>query len=300
MIQVENVTKWYGSTKAVDDVSFSVKKGAIVGFLGPNGAGKTTTMRILCGSLGANQGRAMVGGIDVLKEPRKVKQMLGYLPEHPPLYTDMTVRGYLRFCARIKGAAKPREAVERVIRQVGLSPMAHKLIDHLSKGYRQRVGIAQALVHDPAVLVLDEPGSGLDPKQWAEIRDLIKDLAGGDTTVLLSSHILLEIEEICAQVVIISNGKVAAQGTVDELVGSAAVAVRVAAPKPELLQKLTALEQVTGVEDAGEGEFIVQTTADVRTEIARVAVDYGLLEFGTRRRLEDVFLKLTETTGGPS
>nr|MBX2801334.1 ABC transporter ATP-binding protein [Myxococcales bacterium] len=194
MIRVEQLTKVYGATTAVEDLTFAVDRGEIVGFLGPNGAGKSTTMRMLCGSLGATRGRALIADIDVLERPREVKRLVGYLPEVPPLYPEMTVRAYLRFCAQLKSAPSPVQGVERVMEQVGLTDVAHRLIDHLSKGYRQRVGLAQALVHEPRVLVLDEPASGLDPAQRVEIRQLVRDLSQGDVTVVLSTHVLSEVE----------------------------------------------------------------------------------------------------------
>ena len=304
MIRVENLTKYYGANKAVDDASFHVEKGSIVAFLGRNGAGKTTTMRILVGSLGATQGRALGGGFDIFKEPRKVKEIIGYLPENPPLYTDMTVRSYLRFCARIKQADRPKGAVEEAIEQVGLKEWAHRLIGHLSKGYRQRVGIAQALVHKPKVLVLDEPGSGLDPGQWAEIRDLIKTLAEGDTTVLLSSHVLAQVSEICSEVVIISNGQIVRQGNIEKLMAEFAasqgssIVIRVARPTEALLQSYQQLKQVTQAEEKEEGCYHIEASTDIREDLARMSVDAGLLELSGTQRLEDMFLRLTDRTAG--
>jgi len=293
-IQVENLTKRYGATTAIQDLAFSVDKGEIVGFLGPNGAGKSTTMRILAGSLGATEGRALVGGIDVFDDPRKVKQMVGYLPETPPLYTDMTVRSYLRFCARVKHASEPRKAVERVIEQVGLSEVAHRLIDHLSKGFRQRVGIAQALVHEPKVLILDEPASGLDPAQRVEIRELVKELSAGEVTVVLSTHVLPEVEAICKRVIIIHQGRIVAQDLVENLEGGGhSIRVHVARPVDDAEAKLGAIGGVTAVARSDGGVFAVEASADVREQVARVAVDWGLLELGSTRGLEDVFLKLT-------
>lgn len=294
MIQVEQLTKVYGATVAIDHLDFRVEKGEIVGFLGPNGAGKSTTMRILAGALGATDGRALVGGIDVFKDPRGVKQILGYLPEFPPLYVDMTVREYLRFCARVKHAEDPKRAVERIIERVGLAGVAHRLIDHLSKGYRQRVGLAQALVHSPQVLILDEPASGLDPAQRVEIRELVKELSKGDTTVILSTHVLPEVEAICDRVVIIHEGRIVAEDSVERLAGAGtSVALRVARPADALVTRLAAVEGVVGVEAVGEGRYRIAAERDVREQIARVAVDHGLLELGAHRALEDVFLQLT-------
>jgi ABC-2 type transport system ATP-binding protein len=294
MIEVEHLSKRYGATLAVDDISFSVQKGEIVGFLGRNGAGKTTTMRIITGSLGATEGRALVGRLDVMDDPRAVKRLIGYLPEVPPLYADMTVRQYLRFCARLKGTEKPKEAVEAVVDKVGLKEVAHRLIDHLSKGYKQRVGIAQALVHSPQVLVLDEPVSGLDPAQRAEILDLITSLSQGETTVVLSTHVLAEIEPICDRVVIIHRGKIVAQDTVEKLSEAASdVLIRVARPSPDLFDRLKKIEGVTSVAERPGGEIVVRGVRDVREDTARVAVDAGLLEMRASQGLQDVFLRLT-------
>jgi ABC-2 type transport system ATP-binding protein len=294
LIQVEQLTKVYGATIAIDKLDFTVERGEIVGFLGVNGAGKSTTMRILAGALGATSGRALVGGIDVFQRPRDVKRILGYLPEVPPLYVDMTVRQFLRFCARIKGAAKPAEAVERTIERVALKEVAHRLIVHLSKGYRQRVGIAQALVHDPKVLILDEPTSGLDPAQRVEIRNLVKDLARGDVTVILSTHVLPEVEALCERVIIVHGGRIVAQDAIDRLAGvGSQVRVRVARPNAELASRLSLVPGVTGVEEIPDGGYSIAANQDVREEVARVAVPAGLLELGGSRGLEDVFLQLT-------
>ncbi len=295
IIEVEHLTKRYGTTTAVDDISFSVQKGEIVGFLGRNGAGKSTTMRILTGSLGATHGRAVIGNFDVAERPRDVKKLIGYLPEVPPLYVDMTVRQYLRFCAKIKGCDKPKEAVESVIGKVGLDKVAHRLIDHLSKGYKQRVGIAQALVHNPPVLVLDEPFSGLDPAQRAEILHLVQELSQGDTTVVLSTHVLAEIEPVCNRAIIIHNGKIVAQDTIERLANAGGnVRIRVARPGPDLVARLSAVPGVTGVEERDPGMLVIGAMRDVREDIARIAVDAGLLEMKADQGLQDVFLRLTE------
>ncbi len=298
MIEVRQLTKVYGSTVAIDGLDFSVGRGEIVGFLGPNGAGKSTTMRILAGSLGATRGDARIGGIDVLQDPRRVKRLVGYLPEVPPLYVDMTVRMFLRFCSRIKKADDPRGATERAIERVGLAEVAHRLIGHLSKGYRQRVGIAQALVHDPAVLILDEPASGLDPAQRVEIRELVRELAAGDTTVLLSTHVIPEVEATCDRVIIIQQGRIVAEDAVDVLSAGApgrSVALWVARPDEALVRSIEALDGVATVEVVGEGRFLVTASRDIREDVAGVVVPYGLLELAGRRALEDVFLRLTGT-----
>jgi len=298
MIEVDQLTKIYGSNRAIDGLSFTVDKGEVVGFLGPNGAGKSTTMRILAGALGASSGRALVGGIDVLEDPTAVKSLVGYLPERPPLYTEMTVRAYLLFCARIKDATDPRASVESAIDKVGLGSVAHRLIEHLSKGFRQRVGIAQALVHQPQVLILDEPASGLDPAQRVEIRKLVRELADGDTTVILSTHVLPEVEAICDRVVIIDQGVIKLQGPVDDLEGSGrAISLVVARPDEALVETLAALDGVDGVQNTGKGRLHVSSTGDVREQVARVAVPFGLLELKSQHALEDVFLRLTREDG---
>jgi ABC-2 type transport system ATP-binding protein len=294
VIQVEKLTKRYGDTLAIDSLDFEVRRGEVVGFLGPNGAGKSTTMRILTGALGATSGRALVGGIDVYEKPRAVKQLVGYLPEAPPLYVDMTVRGYLRFCARLKGASNPKQAVETVIRRVGLESVAHRLIDHLSKGYRQRVGIAQALVHEPKVLILDEPASGLDPAQRKEIRDLVRELADGDTTVILSTHVLPEVEAICDRVIIIRNGRIVASDQLASLGGGAStIRLTVARPDDALIPALLAVPEVGEVTRQAEGRYHIAASADVREQVAQVAVGYGLLELTGHQGLEEVYLQLT-------
>ncbi|MCA9491654.1 MAG: ATP-binding cassette domain-containing protein, partial [Myxococcales bacterium] len=271
----------------------------IVGFLGPNGAGKSTTMRILTGSLGATDGRAMIGGIDVLEDPRSVKRIVGYLPEVPPLYTEMTVRSFLRFCGRLKGAKDPIEDAERVMKRVALDAVAHRLIDHLSKGYRQRVGLAQALVHSPQVLILDEPTSGLDPAQRVEIRDLIRELAQGDVTVVLSTHVLSEVEAICDRAIIINRGRIVAQDTMESLARSTSrIRLVVARPEPGLQQELEGLADVHRVSFDGERTFQIDAAADIREAVANVAVSRGLLELGSQRGLEDVFLRLTRQESG--
>jgi ABC-2 type transport system ATP-binding protein len=224
MLEVRNLTKRYGDIVAVRDVSFSAAQGQILGFLGPNGAGKTTTMRILTGFLPATSGTATVAGFDVFEQSEEVRRRIGYLPENPPLYPDMTTVSYLRFVARIKGMAKDAvdDAIERVIRICGLESVRERLLGHLSKGFRQRVGLAQALIHDPPVLVLDEPTIGLDPRQIIEIRSLIRQL-GGERTVILSTHILPEVAQLCDKVVIINEGRVVLEQPMAELTREASL-----------------------------------------------------------------------------
>ncbi|HJN73799.1 MAG TPA: ATP-binding cassette domain-containing protein [Myxococcota bacterium] len=295
MITVENLTKRYGATTAIEAVSFQVPKGQVVGFLGPNGAGKTTTMRIITGSLGATEGSVTIDGLDVFKKPRVVKRRIGYLPEVPPLYTDMTVRQYVAFAGRLKGVGKPRAAAEKIIDRVGLAEVAHRIVDHLSKGYRQRVGLAQALVHDPEVLILDEPNAGLDPAQRVEIRELLRSLAEEDRTVVLSTHVLADIEAICSRVVIINEGRIIAEDDIENLAATQVQTVEVQLARPDGAEAVfSELGGVAEVVALGEGRFQIQTREDRREVIADAAVHFGLLELQGRQRLEDIFLRLTE------
>lgn len=299
MIEVEGLTRSYGPTVAVSDVSFSVDAGQLVGFLGKNGAGKTTTMRVLSGSLTPTEGTARIDGLDLEKQPRKVRSLVGYLPEVPPLYPDMTARAYLRFAARLQGVTDAKGAVERTIERVGLGAYAKRPIHKLSKGYRQRVGIAQAIVHGPKVLILDEPLSGLDPAQRREIRDLVAELAEGDTTVLLSTHVLPEIEAICDRVIVLHQGRLVAQDSIAALGGRRHTRVVVARPDPRIRAALAAVDGVEDVEDLGGGQYLVRADADVREAVARVAIEGGLLELTASDSLEDAFLRLTDDTVSP-
>ena len=294
MIRVEGLTKRYGSVHAIRDVSFEVGKGEVVGFLGPNGAGKSTTMRILCGCIGATSGRALIGDMDVLEKPREVKKRVGYLPEVPPLYPTMTVEDYVAFAARIKGVSDAVGAARKAIDRTGLTRVKGRIIDHLSKGYRQRVGLAQALVHDPSVLVLDEPNSGLDPAQRVEIRDLLTDLAAGDRTVILSTHVLGEVEAICERVVIINNGRIVAKDKISALSGAAhSLRVRVARPTEATVPALAAVQGVVRVDELEAGFWAVATEDDVREQLAAAALPFGLLELSPGQRLEEAYLRLT-------
>src|SRR5579862_1111854 len=219
MIEVKNLTKAYGNFVAVKDVSFKAESGSILGFLGPNGAGKTTTMRIITGYMPATAGTVLIDGLDIFSQSLEARRKIGYLPENPPLYPDMRVEAYLRFVAKLRDVprAKIESALEHVLDVCGLTDMAHRICGQLSKGYRQRVGLAQALIHDPPVLVLDEPTIGLDPRQIHEIRGLIKNMATGERTVVLSTHILPEVSQICDKVVIINGGRVALEQKIADL-----------------------------------------------------------------------------------
>ena len=307
MITVEDLNKYYGPRRAVADVSFSVEKGEILGFLGPNGAGKTTTMRILTGFLPASSGTASIAGFDVFKQPIEARRHLGYLPENVPLYTEMSVGAYLDFMAKIKaipgGVRKAR--VDEAMEMTDITDRRNQLIGKLSKGYRQRVGLAQAILGKPPVLILDEPTVGLDPRQIIEVRDLIKGLAG-EHTVILSTHILPEVSMTCSRVIIISDGRLVAVDTPDNLAhrlrGSENIRVEVRGPRDEVAKKLRALPRVLNVEiegmDNGRAALTVACDAnsDLREDIARSVVEggWGLLEMRpVGMSLEEVFLQLT-------
>jgi ABC-2 type transport system ATP-binding protein len=312
VIEVQHITKRYGRTTAVDDVNFRVEKGEILGFLGPNGAGKTTTMRILTGYMPPTTGRAVVAGFDILDQPLDAKRRTGYLPEAPPLYPEMTVREYLTFAAKIKGVQKPDRGkrIAWAMDRTRVSDMADRHCGKLSKGYRQRVGLAQAILHNPDVLILDEPTAGLDPKQIIETRDLIKGLAG-DHTVILSTHILPEVAQTCQRVVIINHGRVVAIDTPNNLTarlqGSETMYLQVDGGGADVGPTLSGVPGVTKVAVAdrrnGIAAFEVESERgrDVRRELARAVVDrgWGLLELRPMRMgLEEIFLQLTtEETG---
>ena len=308
MIEVTNVTKRYGTHTAVDDVSFRVEDGEVVGFLGPNGAGKSTTMNIITGFLSATDGRVTVDGIDVLEDPIGAKRKLGYLPELPPLYVDMTVRDYLRFVARVKGVTKAEhDANEEIMRAVGIDDVADRLIRNLSKGYRQRVGLGQALVGDPKALILDEPTIGLDPHQIIEMRDLVRAL-GERRTVILSSHILPEVSAVCERIIIISHGKIVASDTAENLgkalAGSGRLAVRVKAGASAARAVLDKVDGVRAVRVTGQSAATGTVDLEVETGDAdpREAIFFALAAaklplFGLRSlevTLEEIFLQLTE------
>ena len=280
MIQVKKLVKKYGGHVAVDDLTFTVEQGKIYGFLGPNGAGKTTTMNVMTGYIAANGGTVIIDGHDILKEPLKAKACIGYLPEVPPLYPDMTVREFLLFAAELKKLPKTerKKQVQELMERLELDEMKNRLIRNLSKGYRQRVGLAQALVGNPKVLILDEPMVGLDPKQIIEMRDLIKGLAG-EHTVILSSHILSEISAVCDHIMIISRGKLAASGSPDELQkmmqGTAQLVVTVIGEQEQARGVLERMEKVSdfAFEDGGEeGSILIRLSvkedAAIRKELS--------------------------------
>jgi ABC-2 type transport system ATP-binding protein len=308
VIEVQHISKRYGRVTAVDDVSFRVERGEILGFLGPNGAGKTTTMRILTGYMPPTEGRASVAGFDIFDKPVEAKRRIGYLPETPPLYPEMTVREYLDFVARIKGVP-PKERKERVttvMQRTWVADMADRHCAKLSKGYKQRVGLAQALIHNPDVLILDEPTAGLDPKQIIETRQLIRDLAG-DHTIVLSTHILPEVSQTCQRVVIINKGRVVAVDTPDNLTarlrGAETLYVQVDTAGSDPAPVLSRVAGVTRVGPSAErpafdGAYEIESErgVDIRRDVARAVVTegWGLLELRPMRMsLEEVFLQVT-------
>lgn len=294
-IEVHNISKVYGDQKALDEVSFSAEKGQVVGFLGPNGAGKSTMMKILTSYLAPSEGTAFVNGFEVQKEPIPVKKSIGYLPEHNPLYLDMYVREYLRFNAGIYKIPKSR--IETVIAQTGLTPEANKKIGQLSKGYRQRVGLAAALLHDPEVLILDEPTTGLDPNQLIEIRQLIKNV-GKEKTVLLSTHIMQEVEAVCDRVIIINKGKIVLDETLENLKKNQQQIIEVEFDyrvEEIALQKLPKIQNIEN--PAGFVYYLhFDTTQDMRSTVFDFAHDNGLkiLQLHQKSRtLEKLFTELT-------
>jgi ABC-2 type transport system ATP-binding protein len=300
-IQVENLNKYYGERHALRDLNFSVKRGEILGFLGPNGAGKTTTMRILTGYMPPSSGTVRVAGYDVAKQSLDVRQHIGYLPENVPLYLDMTVADYLAFVARLHHVKNVDAAIDRAMELVNLTDRADTILGKLSKGYKQRVGIAQAIVHEPAVLILDEPTIGLDPRQIIEVRDLIRAL-GKEHTILLSTHILPEVSQTCTRVLIIRSGEIVAEDTPQHLgtrvSQSEHIFLQVAAPAPEIPTELEKIQGILTVRPMQADTYEIETTLnhDRRAEIAAMAVQrgWGVLELRPLRlSLEDVFLQLT-------
>lgn len=321
MISVSELTKVYGQTVAVDRITFEVPEGQIVGFLGPNGAGKSTTLRMLACYLPPTSGGAKIAGYDIFHESDKVREKLGYLPENCPLYTEMKVEEYLDFRGRLRGMPRPerRKRIDYVVERCWLGPVRNRTISHLSKGYRQRVGLADALLHNPPVLILDEPTIGLDPTQIRETRRLIREL-GGQHTVMLSTHILPEVEAVCDRAIVIAGGRIAAAGTPEELRASrrmqARVLVECRAPAKELksvLERVSGVKEVELLDSTGGDSQYTRAAArpregyDIREEIARTVIQHGWplrelrLEHAT---LEEFFVQVTasqamaRTTGG--
>lgn len=308
MIEVTDLTKKYGNHVAVDHLSFKVEKGQIYGFLGPNGAGKSTTMNMLTGYLAATEGKVTINGKDIQKEPEEARKSIGYLPELPPLYTEMTVAEYLKFVAELKMVPRQERGrqIEEVMEMTRITDMSGRLIKNLSKGYRQRVGLAQAILGYPEVIILDEPTVGLDPKQIIEIRDLIKRL-GETHTIILSSHILSEVSAVCDHIMIIAHGKLVASDSPEGLErlmsGSGELKLEVKGDSEQILNILNALEQVEAVHMAGPGEngsvklsVLSKEDADVREQVFFALAEAGLPIMELRRikkSLEDIFLELT-------
>ena len=313
MIEVRHLTKRYGSHTAVSDLSFTIDKGKVYGFLGPNGAGKSTTMNIMTGCLGATEGEVLIDGHNIMDEPMKAKKLIGYLPELPPLYMDMTPREYLRFVLQAKGVPRKdwQEQLERVMDKTRITDVQHRLIRNLSKGYRQRVGIAQALLGNPEVIILDEPTVGLDPAQIIEIRELIREL-GKEHTLVLSSHILSEVQAVCDAIMIISRGRLVASDTPENLTallaGASTLEMEIKATEDEaraILGKVDGVADVTFSQ--GEGDAVHATVtprggADIREGVFNAFAKAGrpLLEMSRNRAsLEDVFMELTQTEDAP-
>ena len=305
MIEVKELTRYYGQKQAISNVSFSVKKGEILGLLGPNAAGKTTTMRILTCYMPPTSGTATVGGYDIFEKSMEVRQITGYLPENPPLYNELVVTDYLNFVAQIKGIEKNRiqKEIDTVIEKASLGDVKERVIGKLSKGYKQRVGLAQSLLNNPQVVILDEPTVGLDPKQIIEIRELIKNLKG-DHTVILSSHILPEVEQTCERVVIISDGNVVAEDTPSNLTarmrGSERILLEVEGDAKKVEEALKVFTDITAVKIISQEKNVVkiaiESKKDLRTDLAQTLVGkkFGLREmYADKVTLEDIFLHLT-------
>ena len=313
MIEVRHLTKRYGGHTAVSDLSFTIDKGKVYGFLGPNGAGKSTTMNIMTGCLGATEGEVLIDGHNIMDEPMKAKRLIGYLPELPPLYMDMTPREYLRFVLQAKGVPHRdwQEQLARVMDKTRITDVQNRLIRNLSKGYRQRVGIAQALIGDPEVIILDEPTVGLDPAQIIEIRELIREL-GREHTLVLSSHILSEVQAVCDAIMIISKGRLVASDTPENLTallaGASTLELEIKATEDEARAILGKVENVADVTfSQGEGDAVhaavtPQSGADIREDVFNAFAKAGrpLLEMTrSKASLEDVFMELTQAEAAP-
>jgi len=300
MISVSSLHKDYGSIRAVSDLSFEVNNGEVVGFLGPNGAGKTTTMQVLTGYINPTSGRVLIDGLDVVEHPLKVKKRIGYLPENTPLYEDLTVYDFLEFAASVRGLNhRKKGAIKEASERCGIGDVLNRTIGTLSKGYRQRVGLAQAILHDPDILILDEPTTGLDPLQVGEIRNLIKDL-GREKTILLSTHILSEVELTCSRVIVIHRGSIAADSPIEKLRCGISGGIRIeyrGTVRPEAFERFGKLEDVTEAGGVFAFRLVPAGEGDVREEVYRFckAEDMVLLELHSEKKsLEEVFRELTE------
>lgn len=308
MVEISHLSKNYGDKKAVNDISFSVEEGEIMGFLGPNGAGKSTTLNILTGFLSATSGSAKIDGIDILEQPLEAKKLIGFLPEIPPLYPDMTVAEYMNFCYELKGCKLPRKQhLHEIGEVVKIADVNKRLIKNLSKGYRQRVGIAQALIGNPKVLIFDEPTIGLDPKQIIEIRNLIKHL-GKNHTVILSTHILPEVQVVCDRIVIINKGRIVANEKTENLVnavdGTRRLVAKIVGPEDQVLQLLRSTQGVKfadklGRRDTDSVSYLIesQENVDIRKPLfyALARASYPLIGLeGDELNLEDIFIRLVD------
>jgi ABC-2 type transport system ATP-binding protein len=298
LVQVENLSRYYHKHRAINNLSFTLNAGEVLGFLGPNGAGKSTTMQVITGNLAPSEGQISIAGYDILESPREAKRQLGYLPEHPPVYADAGVDEYLGYCARLHRIRRPQvgAAVAKVKQQCGLKDVGDRLIGNLSKGYQQRVGIAQALIHDPPVVILDEPTVGLDPIQIREIRELIRSL-GSERSVILSTHILSEVQATCDRVQIIRDGELIYNATIDMLERSRDTSILVALhrpPAPEVLQQLEAVDQVEAL-DKHRFRIILKPDASPEALVeASVQQGWGLYQLTPEQQsLEDLFIELT-------
>jgi len=303
MIEVENLTRYYGTRRAINNLSFQIEKGEVVGFLGPNGAGKSTTMNIISCILSASSGSVKINGFDTFEQSLEIRKVIGYLPETPPLYPDMVVTDYLNFSAGIRGvdAKKTTTAVQRVLEKCSLKDVGHRIIGRLSKGYQQRVGLAQAMVHDPEILILDEPTIGLDPIQIIEIRKLIQELAA-EHTIILSSHILPEITQICKRVIIINEGEIAAVDSLGGLTASLRKSERLSLTvrnsEGNVLEELKKLDQVISTTKGEDNQYFIECKlrSNLQDDIAKLALtnQWGIVELKpVSMTLEDIFLKLT-------
>ena len=302
MIELSGVSKSYGPLKAAENISFSLHKGEILGFLGPNGAGKTTVMKIITGFMPPDSGSVKIKGVDISKDPVGTRKSIGYLPENNPLYTDMTVEEYLRFIASMRGLPDPDKAISSALSKCGISNVSHRITGHLSKGYRQRVGLAQAIIHDPEILILDEPVNGLDPKQIAEIRTLIRDL-GKEKTVILCSHILSEVEAVADSVLIINEGRIVADDRIENLreksKGGNIFVLELLEIPVDAIEKIKEIRHVTKAEPSGAGIFKIVATGEKETAnlIFDTAVrnNWKLAQlYMEGSSLENMFLDLTE------
>ncbi len=303
MLSVKGLTKRYGNILALSDVSFEVQQGSVVGFLGSNGAGKTTTMDIICGCAGCDKGSVTVDGYDITQNPTEAKRNIGYLPDEPPIYSDMSVEDYLIYAAHLRKVpgSKVKAKVSEVIERLSIGNVRHRILGNLSKGYRQRVGLAQALVHDPKILILDEPTEGLDPSQIVQIRELIKNL-GKTHTILISSHILSEVQNTCDQMIIINDGKIIEQGSLEEISNKVSsgggYVLKLVSGAKECVEELKTSGSLSFLELVGENDQDIEFGFNgdrVPEDLIRIAMKYGIKQIRTKGgNLEEVFLKLTK------